>query len=334
MWRSDDMPRKNNEPGQPGNGVHRLNTGERTVLKMVGEGKSSKEIGRVLDLSPHTIDDRVRSACDKLEANNRAEAAQIYWSEISKGNTEIYGDTSKLRYENSGISGATDLSNKKPSTGESDGSDEYDRERIRRLVSLGDSRRGKTRSKDSHPIATFFWGTNRLSAGRRILTILAIAFGFVVAVGTVVNGLSLLSKMLEAPEGAASQRGGRGSNDMLNERLSAANKVATGLFEAEAAVDFAIATIGALVNSLPSAQAAVKLSPVVGDKAYDHIQGTVASLFAARSSLVAFHHEMDGIKNHIGLRNFRVRAAGDAVKILEPQGRNDDTVAASDAKAA
>lgn len=334
MWGSDNMPRENEERGQPSSGLHRLNAGERACLKLVGEGKSSKQIGRELDLSPHTIDDRVRSACEKLGASNRAEAAKIYWSEVSVDKTASYDETSKLRYENSGIPGAANSRNKKLSAGEGDGSDEYDRERLHRLVSLSASRRGKVRSKDSHPIATFFWGTNKLPAGRRILVILAIAFGFVVALGTVVNGLSLLSKMFDAPEGAVSQRGGRGSENMLKERLAAANKVATELSEAEAAVDLAIARIGALVNSLPNAQAAVKLSPVVGDTAYGHIQGTVASLFAARSKLVAFHHELDGIKNHLGLRNFRVRAAGDAVKVLEPQGRNDDAVTASDAQAA
>ena len=87
--------------------------------------------------------------------------------------------------------------------------------------------------------------------------------------------------------------------------------------------------------SLPAAQAAVKLSPVAGNTAYGHMQGTAASLFAARSNLVAFHHEMDGIKNHVGLKNFRVTGAGDAVKILEPQGLNDDgTAAVSETRAA
>lgn len=121
---------------------------------------------------------------------------------------------------------------------------------------------------------------------------------------------------------------------MLKERLAAAKKIATELAEAEAAVDLAIAKLGTLVNSLPDAQAAAKLSPVVGDTAYSHIQATVMAMFTGRSSLVAFHHEMDRIKNHVGLRNFRVVATGDAVKILEPKGRNDDAATASKAQAA
>jgi hypothetical protein len=115
---------------------------------------------------------------------------------------------------------------------------------------------------------------------------------------------------------------------MLKERLAAANKIATDLAEVEAAVDLVISKMGNLVTSLPAGQAAVNLSPVAGDAAYGHIEGAFGSILAGRSKLVAFHHEMERIKNNVGLKNFRVTGTGDAVKILEPQGRNDDNVAA------
>lgn len=324
----------NEEPGKPGSGVDRLNAGERACLLLVAEGQSSKQIGRQLDVRPNTVDDRIRSACRKLKANNRAHAAQIYVAAISQTKTEAFEDTSILRPENSGIPVGADPSDKRSSAGESDGSDEYGRERLHRLVSLLDSGRGKVRPKRSHPFATFFWGINKLPAGRRILIILAIALGFLVAVGTMVNGLTALSKLLDSPRGTASEGSGQGRNEMLKERLAAANKIATELAEAEAAIDLAIARLGVLVTSLPDAQTAAKLSPVVGNVAYGHIQGAVASLFAGRSSLVDFHHEMDRIKDRVGLRNFRITATGDAVKILEPQGRNDDHATASEAQAA
>lgn len=336
MWGSDYMPQESDEPSGPSRQLHRLNAVERACLALVAEGKSSKQIARDLNVrKPYTVDDRIRSACRKLNANNRTHAAQIYMAAISDAKTLTSGDSSILGLEYSDIPSALDLRHKRASAGESDGSDEYDRERIHRLVALRDSSRGRVRPRNSHLIATIFWGTNSLSTGRRILTILAIALGFVVAVGTAINGLTALSKMLDAPGGAASNRSGGGSKTMLKERLAAANKIATGLAEAEAAVDLAIEKMGALVTSLPSAQAAVKLSPVAGNTAYGHIQGTAVSLFAARSNLVAFHHELDGIKNHVGLKNFRVTGAGDAVKILEPQGLNDvETVTASEAQAA
>ena len=334
MGVGDKMLQEDKETGKPGDRIARLNAGERLCLTLVAKGKSSKIIGRELNLSPHTIDDRVRSACAKLGAANRTEAAQIFMAATYAGDSTAYEETSKLRYENSGISDGGNRRNKWLSAGESDGSDEYDRERIRRLISLGDSGGGEARSDNRHPIATFFWGTNKLSAGRRILIILAIAFGFVVAVATLVNVMDVLSRLQEAPEGAASNRGGGGSKNMLKERLAAANKIATDLSEVEAALDVVIAKMGNLVTSLPAGQAAVNLSPVVGDAAYGHIQGAIASILTGRSNLVAFHHEMDRIKNHVGLRNFRVTATGDAVKILEPQGLNDAAATASEAQAA
>lgn len=331
------MPQKNEEPGEPGSGVHRLNDRERDCLVLVAAGKNSKQIGRELEVPHLTVDDRIKSACRKLGASNRTHAAQIYISAISNAKTDTSNKAPILGPEFRGIPNQAHPGDKRASAGESDGSDEYDRDRVRRLVSLRDPGCGKSRSKDSHPFATFFWGTNKLSAGRRILISLAIALGFVIAVGTLINGMSALARLLDAPEGTVSKEGGRGeSQNMLKERLAAANMVASELAEAEAAVDHAIAKIGKLVNALPAGQAAVNLSPVVGDTAYGHIQDVFASILAGRSKLVAFHHELDRIKNnHTGLRNFRITATGDAVKVLEPQGLNDDaTTASAEAQAA
>src|SRR3546814_5957156 len=75
---------------------------------------------------------------------------------------------------------------------------------------------------------------------------------------------------------------------------------------------------------MPQAQAAAKLSTVVGSDAYAHLGATVAALFEGRSHAVALHHALDEVKTGIGLRNFRVVGTGDAGKILRPEGRNDD----------
>jgi DNA-binding CsgD family transcriptional regulator len=198
-WGSDKMQKEDEEPGKPGCQIYRLNAGECACLELVAKGKSSKQIARELDAKPYTVDDRIRSACRKLNANNRTHAAQIYMAAISGLKTKTSVDLSKLRHEYSGIPDDRSLREKGSSAGESDGSDEYDRERIHRLVSLGDSGGRKARPKTSHPFAKFFWGTNRLSARRRALIILALSLGFVVAVGTVVNVMDVLSRLLDAP---------------------------------------------------------------------------------------------------------------------------------------
>lgn len=127
----------------------------------------------------------------------------------------------------------------------------------------------------------------------------------------------------------------RRGNNMLKERLAAANIVATKLFEVEQAIDEAVAKVGALMSHLPVAQASAKISPVVGDGAYGDLQAAANALLTTRSSMVAFHHKIDDVRNQMGLRRFRIAGMGDAAKILEPTGLNDIAeTSTSDAQAA
>jgi DNA-binding CsgD family transcriptional regulator len=50
---------------------------ERDCLLLVGQGRSSKEIAQLLDLSPYTVDEYIRTAVSKLGAPNRREAARM-----------------------------------------------------------------------------------------------------------------------------------------------------------------------------------------------------------------------------------------------------------------
>ena len=50
---------------------------ERECLRLVAEGRSSKEIAQQLELSPYTVDEYVRSGVSKLGAQNRREAARL-----------------------------------------------------------------------------------------------------------------------------------------------------------------------------------------------------------------------------------------------------------------
>lgn len=124
---------------------------------------------------------------------------------------------------------------------------------------------------------------------------------------------------------------------MLKERLAMANKVASELHEAEAALDLAIAKVGVLVTSLPQALAAAKLSAVVGNSAFGHLQGAVAGLFAGRAEVVALHNELASVKDRMGLRNFVVVGTGDLGKLVPGSGslvEADDIAASETAKAA
>lgn len=72
-----------------------LTAKQREVLDLLIEHKTSKEIARELGISPHTVDQRIQFAKEKLGASSRSEVALLYRRLV-----EICG---QLTYENSGI---------------------------------------------------------------------------------------------------------------------------------------------------------------------------------------------------------------------------------------
>ena len=57
--------------------VARLSTGQLDCLRLVNEHLSSKEIASELDISPHTVDQRIRGALHILGVERRSQAARI-----------------------------------------------------------------------------------------------------------------------------------------------------------------------------------------------------------------------------------------------------------------
>ncbi|RJT22587.1 LuxR family transcriptional regulator [Chakrabartia godavariana] len=58
--------------------VAALSDGQRACLRMVAEHRSSKEIARALNISPHTVDKRLEHALRKLGVTTRWEAARMF----------------------------------------------------------------------------------------------------------------------------------------------------------------------------------------------------------------------------------------------------------------
>ena len=63
--------------GDPDNYISLLSVAQIETLRHVFEHKNSKEIARIMDVSPHTVDERVRRAIKKINVSNRVEAATI-----------------------------------------------------------------------------------------------------------------------------------------------------------------------------------------------------------------------------------------------------------------
>jgi DNA-binding CsgD family transcriptional regulator len=58
-------------------GLTRLSTAQVDTLRHVFAHRSSKEIARIMGVSPHTVDERIRRAIRILGVSNRVEAARI-----------------------------------------------------------------------------------------------------------------------------------------------------------------------------------------------------------------------------------------------------------------
>ena len=63
--------------GDPDNDISLLSAAQIETLRHVFEHKNSKQIARIMNVSPHTVDERVRRALRKLKVPNRIEAARI-----------------------------------------------------------------------------------------------------------------------------------------------------------------------------------------------------------------------------------------------------------------
>lgn len=58
--------------------VNKLSDGQRDCLRLVAENRSSKEIARILGISPHTVDQRLKRATAVLAVESRFEAARMF----------------------------------------------------------------------------------------------------------------------------------------------------------------------------------------------------------------------------------------------------------------
>ena len=91
-------------------GLGGLTDKQREVLDLLIEHKTSKEIARVLAISPHTVDQRIQFAKDKLGVETRNEVAAVYRRLREIYGRVTYGDLRIARYGTAphGAPGTTD----------------------------------------------------------------------------------------------------------------------------------------------------------------------------------------------------------------------------------
>ncbi len=98
---------------------------------------------------------------------------------------------------------------------------------------------------------------------------------------------------------------------MLKQRRMVAEQIAGALFEAEAAIDAALAKTAALTGVMPLLRAQAGASALIGQDAVERASQAIMALADARRAIVETHKELSIAQAQIGLG---------AVTLMDPTG--------------
>ncbi len=167
--------------------IARLSKGQLDCLRLVDQHFSSKEIAGELNISPHTVDQRIRQALHILGVERRAQAARIVASHR--------GPYQRLIHQSPHIEGPSD-------TGHPGAAVSHQIRHADRAGGDGDAgfkteqRPASNRSLLQPPFATRSNSRNEMSVGQRLFWIVAIAIGAAFSVGMYLAGLESLARLL------------------------------------------------------------------------------------------------------------------------------------------
>lgn len=88
---------------------------------------------------------------------------------------------------------------------------------------------------------------------------------------------------------------------MLKQRRMVAEQIASALFEAEAAIDAALAKTAALTGVMPALRQEAGLSALIGQDALERATQAIMALAEARRAIVETHKELSVAQEQIGL---------------------------------
>ena len=171
--------------------VARLSQGQIECLLLVDRHHNSKEIAARLGISPHTVDQRIRGALEKLGVERRGEAARLVAAEISADDPAYQ----RLIHQSPHI----DL------IGRPGHEDSTVRTQIRHADRAGEASPPGNLTEQSPvgpgsplqlPFATRSHPSNEMSVGLRLVWIILIAMGATFSAGMYLAGLESLSRMI------------------------------------------------------------------------------------------------------------------------------------------
>ena len=169
--------------------VARLSTGQLDCLRLVNDHLSSKEIAAELNISPHTVDQRIRQALHILGVSRRQQAARIV-----SHYTEPY---QRLIHQSPHIDGR--VQNDQPDAAVSQKIRHADRAgEVGGSGFLTEQRPASFRPSLQPPFATRSNPRNEMSVGQRLFWIAAIAIGAAFSAGMYLAGLESLARLLKS----------------------------------------------------------------------------------------------------------------------------------------
>ena len=172
--------------------VDRLNDGQRDCLRLVLAHHNSKEIARQLGVSPHTVDQRLRTAMRILDVQSRFEAAREFAAIDAEARYQ------PLIYQVSDVEPPRKNGRLGGSIGRS-ASDEI--ALIKEAPKIDGNAIGAAFGKfqirrQCFPIPRYGGEKNNLGTLERIGWILAIAIGSALSFGALIAGLEALSRLI------------------------------------------------------------------------------------------------------------------------------------------
>ncbi len=171
--------------------LSRLSQGQIECLLLVDQHHSSKEIAVKLGISPHTVDQRIRGALEKLGVDRRGEAARIVAGAISS-NDEAY---QRLIHQSPHIDAGSGSGHQEAAVSH----------QIRHADRAGEASPSGVNTEQRSvgfgsplhlPFATRSHPSNEMSVGLRLLWIILIAIGATFSAGMYLAGLESLSRMI------------------------------------------------------------------------------------------------------------------------------------------
>jgi DNA-binding CsgD family transcriptional regulator len=167
--------------------ISRLSKGQLDCLRLVDQHFSSKEIAGELNISPHTVDQRIRQALQILGVERRTQAARLVASHS--------GPYQRLIHQSPHIEGI-------PNAGHPGAAVSHQIRHADRAGEDGDAGFKTEQRPASHrpllqpPFATRSNPRNEMSVGQRLFWIVAIAIGAAFSVGMYLAGLESLARLL------------------------------------------------------------------------------------------------------------------------------------------